>query len=256
MLALAAHSLGDWQQGLDFEAQRSALTGPGLDVTEAFDMHLCLWEYHLYGDKPYEEVKQTVETTLQQARRMGALRAIALCQCFNGALDYQAGHWGQAEEALRESIQLYRQIGAAAGEALASQRLGRLQTAMGLIEEGMTTLESGVVAAEHALMRAHCLARLYATMARNRLTAGDVAAADHALSVGLEMSERHGHCSTCDSLLLPVAVSVLYCPGRPGGCRGALSPVGTSFGALWQRSLVGDGASGARRVHGGERETG
>ena len=40
MLALAAHSLGDWQQGLDFEAQRSALTGPGLDVTEAFDVHL------------------------------------------------------------------------------------------------------------------------------------------------------------------------------------------------------------------------
>ena len=213
MLALAAHSLGDWQQGLGFEARRSALMGPGLDVTEAFDMHLCLWEYHLYGDKPYEEVKQTVETTLQQARRMGALRAIALCQCFSGALDYQAGHWQQAEAALRESIQLYRQIGAAAGEALACQRLGRLQTAMGLLDEGLITLETGVVAAEHALLRAHCLARLYATMVRNRLTTGDVVAADHALSVGLEMSERHGHCSTCDLLLLPVAVSVRIAQG-------------------------------------------
>ena len=40
MLALAAHSLGDWQQGLKFEEQRSALAGPGLDVTEAFDVHL------------------------------------------------------------------------------------------------------------------------------------------------------------------------------------------------------------------------
>ena len=40
MLALACHSLGEWQQGLNFENQRSLLTGPGLDVTEAFDVHL------------------------------------------------------------------------------------------------------------------------------------------------------------------------------------------------------------------------
>ncbi len=40
VLALACHSLGDWQQGLSFEAQRAALVGPDLDVTEAFDVHL------------------------------------------------------------------------------------------------------------------------------------------------------------------------------------------------------------------------
>ncbi len=106
------------------------------------------------------------------------------------------------------SIGLYRQIGAAAGEALACQRLGRLQTAQGQLDEGMKTLEMGVVAAERALMRAHCLTRLYATMTRNRLLAGDLSVADHLLSLGLGMSQRHGHCSTCDSLLLPAAVSV------------------------------------------------
>ncbi|MDT8305720.1 MAG: AAA family ATPase [Anaerolineae bacterium] len=40
MLALACHSLGEWQQGLNFEQQRSTLIGPSLDVTEAFDAHL------------------------------------------------------------------------------------------------------------------------------------------------------------------------------------------------------------------------
>ncbi len=40
MLALACHSLGEWRQGLNFEEQRSALVGPNLDVTEAFDVHL------------------------------------------------------------------------------------------------------------------------------------------------------------------------------------------------------------------------
>ncbi|MGQ0602744.1 MAG: ATP-binding protein, partial [Anaerolineales bacterium] len=40
MLALACHSLGEWQDGLRFEAQRASLAGSGLDVTEAFDVHL------------------------------------------------------------------------------------------------------------------------------------------------------------------------------------------------------------------------
>jgi tetratricopeptide (TPR) repeat protein len=145
---------------------------------------------------------------MQQARRMGATRAIALCQCFNGALEFQAGHWAQAETALRESIQLYRQIGAGGGEALACQRLGVLQTARGQLDQAMITLEEGLSAAQRALLRAHCLTRLYATMARNRLAAGDLDAAEHALSMGLATSRRHGHCSTCDSLLLPAAVSI------------------------------------------------
>jgi tetratricopeptide (TPR) repeat protein len=40
ILALACHSLGEWRTGLGFEQQRAALAGPGLDVTEAFDVHL------------------------------------------------------------------------------------------------------------------------------------------------------------------------------------------------------------------------
>ncbi len=40
MLALACHSLGEWQKGIGYEEQRMALSGPGLDVTDAFDVHL------------------------------------------------------------------------------------------------------------------------------------------------------------------------------------------------------------------------
>jgi predicted negative regulator of RcsB-dependent stress response len=149
-----------------------------------------------------------VQTTLEQARRMGAARAIALCQCFGGALEFQAGYWAEAERELRDSIRLYRDIGAASGEALACQRLGVLQTARGQLAEAMATFTEGIGAAERALMRAHCLARLYAAMTRNRLLAGDLEAADHHLTLGLEMGQRHGNCTTCDSLLLPAAVSV------------------------------------------------
>ena len=139
---------------------------------------------------------------------MNAPRAIALCQCFNGALEFQAGHWAEAEAALRESIKLHRELGAASGEALAWQRLGVLQTARGQLDEAMASFEEGVIGAERATMRAHCLARLYASMTRNRLTAGDLEAADQYLTLGLAMGERHGNCATCDSLLIPAAVSV------------------------------------------------
>jgi hypothetical protein len=208
VLALAAHSLGKWQEGLNFEARRSALAGATLDFSVAFDAHLCLWEYHLYGDSAYADVKHTVDQTLQQAQRMGALRAIAVCQSVNGALDYQVGRWPEAEAALRESIQLNRQLGAASGEAVASQRLGDLLTAQGRLEEARSILEEGVLAAERAHMRSHCQTRIYAALASNRLAAADLTAAGQSLALGLTASEAHGHCGTCESLLLPVAVSI------------------------------------------------
>jgi len=216
MLALVCHSLGEWQRGLDFEQQRARLTGPELDVTEAFDIHLCLWEYQLYGDQSYEAMKQTVQTTLTQAQRMGAARAIALCHCFAGALEFQSGHWARAEEALRTSISIFRHIGAAFGESLACQRLGALQTARGRVDEGLATLHEGLAAAERALLRAHCLTRVNASLVRNRLAAGDLVAADQALTLGLTTNVRHGNCSTCYALLLPAAINLRVAQGDLG----------------------------------------
>lgn len=154
-----------------------------------------------------------VDTTLGQAQRMSAPRAVALCQCFNGALEFQAGNWAEAESSLRESIALYRELGAASGEAIARQQLSVVLTARREFDEALDLLEEGTVVAEQAVMRAHCLARLYASMARNRLQAGDVAAADDALAQGLHMSLRHGNCATCDALLYPVAVGVRLAQG-------------------------------------------
>lgn len=68
--------------------------------------------------------------------------------------------------------------------------------------------------AERAVMRAHCLTRLYASMTRNRLLAGEIGAAGHYLALGLMMSERHGHCATCHALLYPAAVSLHIARGQ------------------------------------------
>jgi tetratricopeptide (TPR) repeat protein len=119
----------------------------------------------------------------------------------------------EAESVLRESLRLYHELGAASGEALALQRLGTLLTARGRLDEAMSLLEEGVIVAGRASMRAHCLTRLYASMTRNRLIAGAIDAAEHYLTLGLTMSERHGHCTTCHALLYPAAVSVQIARG-------------------------------------------
>jgi tetratricopeptide (TPR) repeat protein len=155
-----------------------------------------------------------VEQVLEQATRMGALRAIALCRCFSGALDFQTGHWVKAEADLREGIDLYRKLSGASGESLSLQRLGVLLTARGRLDEAMAVFDEGVFAAERATMRSHCLTRLYASMARNRLAAGDTKPAVQYMQQGDLTAERHGHCVTCNALLLPEAVRVALVRGE------------------------------------------
>src|SRR6185437_2870187 len=156
MLALACHSLGTWQEGRAHEEERQALADGALDVDQAFDVHLCLWEYHLYGEHGAKQIRDTVDQTLLQAQRMKAPRAIALCENFSGMLDFQGGRWVEAERQLRQAVERFRQVGSASGEALSLQRLGVLLTARGEIEESRALLDEGLVVGGRAAMRSHC----------------------------------------------------------------------------------------------------
>ncbi|HVJ16772.1 MAG TPA: BTAD domain-containing putative transcriptional regulator, partial [Polyangiaceae bacterium] len=118
MLALACHSLGAWQEGEAHEQERQALADGTLDVDQAFDVHLCLWEYHLYGEQGAAQIRSAVDQTLEQAQRMKAPRAVALCENFAGMLDFQGGRWSEAEVQLRQAVERFRQVGSASGEAL------------------------------------------------------------------------------------------------------------------------------------------
>ncbi len=144
---------------------------------------------------------------------MGAPRALALCHCFGGALDFQTGSWGKAEVALRKAIELYQHVGSASGESLSLQRLGVLLTAQGKLEDGRELMNEGLVVAERAAMRSHCLTRLHASMLRNRLAAQDADGVRQSLEQGLEAARRHGHCVTCNALLLPEAVRAALSAG-------------------------------------------
>jgi tetratricopeptide (TPR) repeat protein len=208
MLALACHALGAWQEGQSHEQQRQALADGALDVGQAFDVHLCLWEYHLYGEQSAEQIRSAVDRTLQQAQRMKAPRAVALCENFSGMLDFQGGRWNEAEAQLRQAIDRFRLVESASGEALSLQRLAVLLTARGEIEASRKLLDEGLVVGGRAAMRSHCLTRIHASLARNRMAAGDREGARTSLQEGLAEAARHGNCATCSALLLPEAVRV------------------------------------------------
>ena len=104
--------------------------------------------------------------------------------------------------------------GSASGESLSLQRLGVLLTVMGDTDEAQRVMSGAIGVAERAAMRSHCLTRLHASLTRNRLAAGDLDAAEQSLREGLETARRHGHCVTCNALLLPEAVRVELALGR------------------------------------------
>ena len=162
-----------------------------------------------------------VGETLEQATRMGAPRAVALCKNFAGYLDFQAGEWEQAEASLRSAVETYHDYGASSGESLTLHRLGVLLTAKGRLDEAAKVLDDGIVVAERAVMRSHALTRIYSSIARNRLAAGELDAADRALVQGQEEARRHGNCVTCAGLLLPESVRVHLAAGRHEAAREA-----------------------------------
>jgi DNA-binding SARP family transcriptional activator len=239
LLALACHALGAWREGQEHERARAELASETLDVDQAFDVHLCLWEYHLYGDREARALglRAEVDRALALALRMGAPRAEALCRCFGGALSFLSGDWATAEAELRGAVGLYRRVASACGESLSLQRLGVLLTAQGRLEEARALLDEGIAVGVRAAMRSHCLTRLYASMARNRLAAGDLPGAEGGLEAGLAEVVRHGNCTTCSALLLPEAVRVCVAAQRlPEAEQHAahLEAVAAGFGSrLW-----------------------
>src|SRR5688500_6310919 len=107
-----------------------------------------------------------VAETLDQATRMEAPRAVALCRSFGALVQMQEGDWSRAEAELVAAVDMYAGIGAAMGVSVSCQRLGALLTAKGRIDEALAVLHRGEASARQAVLRHHCLTRVYATLAR------------------------------------------------------------------------------------------
>ncbi len=150
----------------------------------------------------------------KQARDIGANRAFAMCAIFLGTAEYMQGRFREAMQHLHKAREHYAEIDAAAGEAIALQRLGVVGTALGQMEEAQEYIQKGIQIAEKAMMKPHCLVRLYAALARNRLEAADYPGLLKAVQAGLEVEAQHGHCITCNVMLYPVATMAFLTSGN------------------------------------------
>jgi DNA-binding SARP family transcriptional activator len=179
-----------------------------------FPVHLTLWMAALIGDRSGDELESAVAAFGMVAQASGPCRALSLSM--EGALRLRAAQWDLAEVALRDAVAMQRASGSALAEAFTLERLGMLLTTRGRVEEGMSVLAEGVTAAERGVLRLHGLTRLHASLARNRLVAGAIYAADDCIREASESSARHGPCVVCDAHFRPEAVRVALARGRIG----------------------------------------
>ncbi|MFL5300988.1 MAG: transcriptional regulator, partial [Anaeromyxobacteraceae bacterium] len=146
------------------------------------------------------------------------------------------------------------------GEAFALDGLAASLTARGRAEEGLSVLGRALLAGERAAPRRHALLRLHATLARNRLAAGALYAAEDALREASALSARHGACAVCAALFLPELARVHLARGRvadAAACAADLEDIAARHGgrglgavacAARGRVLLAEGRTGEGRA--------
>jgi len=206
MLALSYLPLGEWEKGMKYELRRQ-VAGWSPEVTVAIDGHLCLWEYHMGGEEPYRQAEEFINAVAKQAAAVGDLRCVAVCHYALGSMDFYRGRLGQAAEHLARALTLHLRIGSPAGAAYTLARQVALHTASGDDSSGWALVQRGIEAAEQAVVRDHCLQRLYGAGIQNRLDAGDLAKAAELVRRAEESETRSGMCTVCSVELYPAVAS-------------------------------------------------
>lgn len=200
MLALAHFPLGRWEEGLHYEQKRS-VAGWSPDVVIATDAHLCLWEYHINGDEPYEQASRFIRAVSQQADELGDLRCVAVCHYALGSIAFLRADFASAQEHLEKARLLHYRIKAPVGEAYTLARLAQVFTRQGDLDAGWQVVQDGLKSARRGAVNDHALMRLYAVALQNRLAAADLRSAA-AFILHLEELETRGSC--CPSCSVPL----------------------------------------------------
>ncbi len=202
ILAMTYLPLGRWEEGLKYEMQRQVY-GWSPEIVVATDAHLCLWEYHVGGDQPFQQARSFVRSVARQASQLGDLRCVAVCHYALGTMHLWRGEAQEADEELDASLRLHENVGSPAGMAYALARKGVLHTMRGTTDLGWQAVQDGIVHAAHAAVRDHCLQRLYGVGIWNRLEAGDLPEARRLVEKSTELLDEAGACGACALELYP-----------------------------------------------------
>ncbi len=259
ILAMTYLPLGRWEEGLEYERRRQVY-GWSPEIVVATDAHLCLWEYHVTGDQPFQQARSFVRSVADQASQLGDLRCVAVCHYALGTMHLWRGESREATEELNASLDLHERVGSPAGMAYALARQGVMHTMRGAMEFGWQAIQDGVAHAHRAAVRDHCLQRLYGIGIWNRLEAGDIANARRLADTSVELLEESGACPACALELYPWLAYFYLRSGemerveRCGQAVAELSamtgnPIGEAVAAMIESSLclIRQDEDGARR---------
>lgn len=202
LLALSYLPMGRWEEGLRYELKRG-LAGWSPEVALATDAHLCLWEYHIYGEDPYQQARAFIRQVQEHAQAVGDLRCVAVCHYALGSMEFLRTNLQEAARHLGRALELHHRIGSPAGEAYTLAREALLHTARGELEAGWRAVERGLEAAAQAAVRDHCLMRLYAAGLWNRLEARDRTRAERLARAGLDLEAQGTLCPVCSVQFYP-----------------------------------------------------
>lgn len=202
MLAMAYLPLGRWEEGLKYEMRRQVY-GWSPDIVVATDAHLCLWEYHVGGDQPFEQARTFISTVSELASERGDLRCVAVCHYALGTMHLWRGERTEAAAELEKSMDLHNRVGSPAGMAYALARKAVLFTMAGRLDAGWEAVRRGIRYSQRAAVRDHCLQRLYGVGLWNRMSAGDLASAEKLVRQSEAVLSDAGACAACALDLYP-----------------------------------------------------
>lgn len=213
-LAIVFHIRGSWREGLHVEIERlGAAADEDPQLARVFDLHHCIGQYHLYGDRLFEDVEGYARHTLKLASKAGARRAEAFAWCLLGESLLLRGYWDESGSCLTRSAEIHAELGNPT-VALPWQRMAELAACLGDWEGADELLKRGMSIATVSPMASHGWGRLYATAAFEAMERGEPAIAVRAVRSASAAAVRYGDCPTCSALLHPIAAEAFAALGE------------------------------------------
>lgn len=167
LLAMVADAHGRWRdQFLDDFAE---MVREGSDLESVvYDAHLCFAEFHLDEAGP-SDVKREFATALGGiADQAGSTPGQALATLMDGELLLNGGELDEARARFDRAATLNHEADCPSGRALALQRRGQTELALGLDADALASLESARELAGATDLAAHLVVRVLATLVEAR----------------------------------------------------------------------------------------
>jgi DNA-binding SARP family transcriptional activator len=171
-LGMAAHAHGGWRARFRVEFEETLREVPDL-AGFVFDAHLCLLEFSVHGSDTPDEIERFASELLAIADRSGSAHGRAVSLLMLGEAELFSGRLDSAEMSLERAADLFGEVGAISGRALALQRLGQASAERQQRARTTRLLEEAQALSMKSPLASHLLIRVFGTRVQAALDSGD-----------------------------------------------------------------------------------